>query len=345
MKLLKRGAYGLIVLILFIAGCTTPANDDNKPDNHNDQLENEQLNAGLTDEQADDFPRTIEWNGQEIEIKSKPKRIAALSLDAADAVLELVDAADLAAIADSIENSNLAINTDKAAKIEGKVSGSFSIDPEKILYYEPDLILLTKQHGSESDAEQILNQSGIPLISFSPWTTLDQIAANMTVIGQVTGEEALAEQVVKNMKERIETVQHAVEDVEDPPSTLVISPVGSNTGPFLPGSTSLANEVVRLAGAVPAAELMGLEQTTKATIEQVIKADPEYIVFANWSGDGEAAFSELMEAPGWETLQAVEHDRVLILDGKYLMTPNIHVASGVEQIAQWIFPERFEEKE
>ena len=53
-----------------------------------------------------------------------------------------------------------------------------SRDPEKILAYEPDLILLTKQHEGEMDAEQILLQSGIPLISFQPWNTIDEIAAN-----------------------------------------------------------------------------------------------------------------------------------------------------------------------
>lgn len=217
-----------------------------------------------------------------------------------------------------------------------------SRDPEKILAYEPDLILLTKQHEGEMDAEQILLQSGIPLISFQPWNTIDEIAANIRLIGKVIGEEQEAAKRVEAMLSRIQAIQEAVNEIEQKKNVLVISPVGTNTGPFILGSNSLSTELLKAAGAIPAAELMGLELTSPASIEQIIKADPEYILLTDWDGEGERVFAELMETPGWNTLQAVQNQRMKMIDAKYIITPNIHADEGIEEIARWLYPEVFE---
>lgn len=119
-----------------------------------------------------DFPIKVEINGIEVTLEKKPERIVAISLDTADAVLELTDASHVVAVADSIQNPHLAFQTNAGSEVANYLSFSASQDPEKVLAYDPDLILLTKQHEGEMDAEKILMQSGIPLVSFQPWNTV-----------------------------------------------------------------------------------------------------------------------------------------------------------------------------
>lgn len=79
-----------------------------------------------------------------------------------------------------------------------------------------------------------------------------------------------------------------------------------------------------------------------ASIEQVIKVDPEYILLTDWDGEGESVFESLMEDPGWSTLQAVQKEQIKMIDAKYVITPNLYAADGIEKIARWLYPERFE---
>lgn len=332
----------LALSLLMLSACTDPAEQNN-----NDDIP--ELDLSIKEESTDpistsldsDFPVSFELDGKTIAIETKPNRILALSLDTADAVLELTDSSAVAAITNSIVNPFIAFNEAKGNQIVDKVGSVSSLDPEKILAYDPDLILLTMQHGSEIDADKILSQAGIPLISLKPWSSLEQIKNNFLIIGKTLGEEKKAVELVADMTEKIDKIQDVVNKVDTKPSLLVISPVGTNTGPYLLGQDSLTSEIVRLAGAVPAVELMGLKQTTKASVEQIIKSDPDFIILSDWEGKGEDVFTDLMNEPGWNTLKAIKDKRIKIMPAKYLVTANIHVAEGIEEIAKWLHPELF----
>jgi len=333
----------LALSLLMLSACTAQTNRNNaNPDNFNTKAVTEEKGASsITASPDSDFPLSFELDGKTIAIEAKPNRIIALSLDTADAVLELTDSSAVAAITKSIENPYLAFNETKGNQIADKVGSVSSLDPEKILSYNPDLILLTTQHGSEVDADKILSQAGIPLISLKPWSSLEQIKSNVLIIGKALGEEKRAAEVVADLTEKVNKIQEVVDKTEIKPSLLVISPVGTNTGPYLLGQDSLTSEIVRLSGAIPTVEMMGLKQTTKASVEQIIKSDPDYILLSDWEGKGEAVFTELMNAPGWNTLKAVKDKRIKVMPAKYLVAANIHAAEGIEEIAKWLHPELF----
>ncbi|GFR38147.1 hypothetical protein PRECH8_14430 [Insulibacter thermoxylanivorax] len=186
MRLFNRAAVDFVfvlILILMTACSSTTATQDQDMINGKGEV-NEQEHATSdradeTDESDAVFPVTINLDQRQVKAASKPQRIVAISLDTADAVLELTDPSRVIAVADSIDNVHLAFQSKAGEQAANKLRFADSRDPEKILAYEPDLILLTKQHEGEMDAEQILLQSGIPLISFQLWNTIDEIAANI----------------------------------------------------------------------------------------------------------------------------------------------------------------------
>jgi iron complex transport system substrate-binding protein len=322
--------------LLFVTGCGSTKGQNE-----------EQANVSLestpapTEQNNASYPRVISVNGKDITIPKKPERIAAISLDAADVALELVDPERMVVVPKSSSDSSLAYRTEEAGKVPNKIMGATSLDPEQVLSYNADLLIMTKLHNKEKEVNDILQQSGIPILTLESWKTIEDVMNNITIIGQAVGEDAKAEKIVTEMKIKLEKISKAVEGVNKP-SVLVVSPLGPGTGPYLMGSSNISYDIVRLAGAVNAADQIGLTKTTKASIEQIIKADPEYILLIEWQEGKVGDLEEIMQTPGWSTLQAVQNNKVKQMPAKKLLNPNRYNVDHLEEIAKWLHPERFE---
>ncbi|QTH40177.1 ABC transporter substrate-binding protein [Cohnella sp. LGH] len=283
--------------------------------------------------------KTDQVNESASAIPSKPERIAALSLDAAEVVLELTDAERVAVVPRSIENPSLAFRTEEGSRVANKIAGATSLDPEQVLSYNADLLIMTKLHDKEKEATELLEQSGIPIISLESWSTMEVLMNNIMTIGAAIGEEKQAADIVAEMKSRQEKVVSAVSEAVRP-TVLVVSPLGPGTGPYLLGSSNISYDLVRLAGAAHAADSLGLTRTTKATIEQIIKADPDYILLVEWEKGKNDEMNEVTQTPGWSTLQAVKNKRVLVMPARKLLNPTRYSIDTLEEIAHWLHPER-----
>ncbi|MED1797389.1 ABC transporter substrate-binding protein [Brevibacillus porteri] len=319
----------ILLTVVWVAGCGSPKDQSEQP-----------LIHSTTQSAEQQYPITVSVDGKEVTILKKPQRIAALSLDAAEVVLELVEPERMTVVPKSISNRSLAYRTEEGSKVKNKIAGATSLDPEQILSYEADLLIMTKLHDKEKEANTLLQQSGIPIISLESWSTLDAVMANILTIGKATGETSKAEEIVADMRGRAEKVKKAIEGTNQP-SVLVVSPLGPGTGPYLMGSTNISYDLVRLAGAKHAADNLGLSRTTKATIEQIIKADPEYILLVEWQEGKVDDMNDIMQAPGWSTLQAVKNEQVKRMPARKLLNPNGYSIDTLEEIARWLHPDRF----
>lgn len=333
-----------ILLMSACGGMNTNSDNDKQRGANNGQIEQKKEETGyplLEDNVSDDsYPKTVMVNDEEVTINEKPKRIALLSLDAAEAVLEIGGADHVVAIPRSSTDPALAYQAEKATKVEHQITSATSLDPEQVLSFESDLLIMTKVHHAEQDADQILQQAGIPLISLSTWSTLEHIWANYALIGEAIGEKEQSEHIISEMKEKVEAVQAAIEGVAKP-SVLVISPLGPGTGPYFIGSSNISYDIIRLAGGHHSADDLGLTRVTKASMEQIIKADPEYILLIQWKEGDTADLEAITGTPGWQTLQAVEKGNVKKMTVKQIFYPNRYNANSLEEIAKWLHPGRF----
>lgn len=334
------------ILLLSACGDTTNSNSDHnkQQDVNNGQIEQKKGEAdspALEVNGSDDsYPKTVMVNDEEVTINEKPKRIAVLSLDAAEAVLEIGGAEHVVAVPNSSIDSALAYQAEKAAKVEHRITSATSLDPEQVLSFESDLLIMTKVHHAEQDADQILQQAGIPLISLNTWSTLEHVWANYVLIGEAIGEKEKAQQIISEMKENVKAVQAAVEGATKP-SVLVISPLGPGTGPYFIGSSNISYDIVRLAGGHHSADDLGLTRVTKASMEQIIKTDPEYILLIQWKEGDTADLEAITATAGWQTLQAVEKGNVKTMTVKQIFYPNRYNVDSLEEIAKWLHPDRF----
>src|SRR5699024_36061 len=130
--------------------------------------------SSVSEESADDddaFPVTLEIDGEQITIEEKPQHILPLSLEMAEIVLELVDPSHVTAVTRGVDDPYLSTQTDVSDDIPHRVGAAVNIDPEEIISYNTDLLLLTKMYGEQEDAEKTLSQLDTPILSFDAIVT------------------------------------------------------------------------------------------------------------------------------------------------------------------------------
>lgn len=332
--MIKKGLL-ISVSCLFLAACSAGKAEEDV-EQKQEQIQVQQEESKEEQLQADNFPVTVEIGGKFVTIEEKPERILPLSLDGAEIVLDLVGTERVLAISKSVENPMISAQAEHANNIQERIASATNIDPEQILSYETDLLLLTKMHGQEADADQLLQQAGVPILSFDTVKTVEDLFHNYELIGTAVGEQKKAETIVQSMKDEIQSIRKTIPQDVEAPTVLVLSEVGPGTGPYMLGPTNISYDLIKLAGGKPAVDVIELDRTTKAEVEQVIKMNPNYLFLLDWQGNGEQAYQELMDAPGWNTLKAVQDGNVKVMEVKYLMNPNREIVHGLKVLTETI---------
>lgn len=289
---------------------------------------------------ADGFPRTVMVEGEPVVIPAKPVRIAAVSGDVADILLEMVDPSRVVVVPIYMDNPAIYRNVEKAEAVPHRIASAVDLDPEAVLAYDPDLIIITLRQTAEIDALNLLRLSGIPIVAVSDWTGFDALKANVMLIGQAVGEDEAAARIVQDIDERLAEVQRRLEGVT-PKEVLPLSIFGPEaTTPFFIAPTSFKYDLLRKAGARSAGDRIGINRLVRASIEQVVQLDPEYMVLSDWAGTGADAYRAFLSHPAMQAVTAVAEGNVLVLPYRELWG-SLDAVDGVEKVARWLYPERF----
>src|SRR5262249_42878670 len=109
---------------------------------------------------------------------------------------------------------------------------------------------------------------------------------------------------------------------------------------FTAGHRSTIDDIIREAGGINVATERRLEESAEISPEQVIAADPEYILLSKWSTDDREGRIE--NHPLLRNLRAVKEQRVITIEGRYLTSVSHFVVEGAERLARKLHPDRFE---
>jgi ABC-type Fe3+-hydroxamate transport system substrate-binding protein len=70
----------------------------------------------------------------------------------------------------------------------------------------------------------------------------------------------------------------------------------------------------------------------------MIAADPDYVLLCRWAGDDRP--NQVDNHPILRRLRAVQTNRVLSIEGRYLTSVSQYVVDGVERLARLLHPDR-----
>jgi iron complex transport system substrate-binding protein len=248
-----------------------------------------------------EFPLTLEANGGQLTIPEKPDAIVSLSPTATEVLFAIGAGPQVIAVDDQSNYPPEAPVTD--------LSG-FTPNVEAIAGRKPDLVVIADDSAGLTSA---LGALDIPVLVQPAATRLDDTYAQITQLGQATGNPTAANRLVEDMKADIADIVASAPDRDDALT------VYHELDPTFYSATSetFIGQIYELAGfeniADRADEGGAAGGYPQLSSEYIVQANPDVIVLADTKCCGQTA-ATVAARPGWSGLQAVNGKGVVEVD-------------------------------
>lgn len=323
----KWGHFGIVLLLTMgiVAGCGSQ-----------EQKTEEKVVASQNDQKNDsgkEFPVTITDDAnRKVTIEEEPETIVSIQASNTEIAFALGVGDKL------IGRSDYDNYPEEALKIE-KVGGQ-DINAELVLTLLPDIALVTDYHyKTHPDVLKKFEEAGIEVVVVGSATSFEDVYENIEMIGEATGTKTEAEEIVTDMKERLQAIKDkAADSIKDKKKVWVeVSPAPDI---FTTGNNTFMHEMLESIQAVNAAE--NQDGWVKMTEEEIVKLDPEVII-TTYGYYIENPTAEVLNREGWTEVPAVKNGKVFDVDNDTVTRPGPRLIEGVETLAELIYPEIFKQ--
>jgi len=272
----------------------------------------------------------VDGLGRSVTIEKIPQRIVSLSPSNTEILFAL-------GLGDKVVGVTEYCNYPQAAKSKPKIGGFSSIDIEKVVSLEPDLVLATHIHSKT--VIPTLEKLGLTVVALTP-TSLPEVLDSITLVGKITGQNKQASEMVSDLKIRIEAIADKIKTLS--PDTMPrVFYITWHDPLMTAGTGTLADDVIHNAGGQNIASDISGDKTID--LETVIYRDPQIIIASIGMGTGEdLTWQYVQTEPRLKNTQALLNNRVYKLDGDLIHRPGPRIVEALEQIAYFIHPELFE---
>jgi len=223
------------------------------------------------------------------------------------------------------------------ASAVGSIGSTYGqLNTEAIVALQPDLVLAASITAPEQ--VQALEDLGLTTYVLSDPIDFDGLYRNLRTVGELTGRQAEAAELVAELEARVTAVEEMTQGVER--LRVFYEADGTDpTAPWTTGSGTFQSVLIDLAGGSNVAgEIAGWGQFS---LEQLVAVDPQVIVF----GSGQfvpTTVDSLAARPGWGTLAAVADGRVYAVDTNWVDRPGPRLVEALEAMARFVHPELFD---
>ncbi len=285
---------------------------------------------------SEDLPQTpvliTDQLGRTVALETAhPQRIVSLAPSHTETIYALGLSDRLVAVTDYC-------NYPPEAEEKPSIGGFSTPNIEEVVAMDPDLILATNIHESEVIPQ--LEAKGLTVVAVNP-TTIDEVIESMTLIGKVTGAGEKASDLVADMESRAKAVTDKTGGLTGAEMPRVLYIVWHD--PLMAaGSRTLHNELIRMAGGINVAS--DLERYATISLEAVIAANPQVMIAGVGMGTGEdlpLQFITTEDRLG--STDARINSRIYGINVDLVGRPGPRIIEALEQFAQFIHPELFEE--
>ena len=272
------------------------------------------------------WPRTlVDDEGTTIELAEPPQRVISLSPANTEIVFALGAGDRLVGGTDFDDYPPEAVRLPDVATFTGVLH-------EAVAGLEPDLVLAAGNNFTPADDIEYMRDFGVVVLVVYA-ETVDEVLADIELIGHALGEDDAAAQLVGEMEERISEVEGATAAIGELPR--VFYQIGSEPEIYAPAPDSFLADMVALAGGEPITT--SDPAVFSISVEQLVAQDPEVIVL------GDAAYgvcpAQLEARPGWGGMTAVREGAVRPVWDTIVTRPGPRLAEGLAALALAIHPE------
>ncbi|MFC7320142.1 cobalamin-binding protein [Halobacillus campisalis] len=211
-----------------------------------------------------------------------------------------------------------------------KLGPDLSIDIERIVSLQPDLVLASLSvPGMEKNIEG-LDAHNLPYIILNP-NSLEEIAEDIARVGEAIGEKKLGIEKSEEFRCAIEMYREKALDKEERPSLYWEwwpKPI------FTPGRANWLSEISELAGAYNIFQTEK-EANVKTDWDEVKKRNPEHICMV-WVGVKEEKMNPelIKKRPGWSDMTAVKNEHIHVLEESLYCRPSPRLLEGLSKLTE-----------
>lgn len=208
---------------------------------------------------------------------------------------------------------------------------------EQILAVNPDLILADSIHKAEIIPQ--LESHGLTVVTLAP-ANFDQIFASIRMVGEITGTEDKADELLNDMRERVAAITDKTKDLSESERVSVFYLVWHD--PLMTsGGDTLINEMIEMSGGKNL-----FEEVSGAAIvelEELIARNPQVIIAGVGMGiDVEITMQFFETEPRLNDTDAIKNGRVYGIHLDISGRTGPRIVEGLEAFARSIHPELFE---
>jgi len=265
--------------------------------------------------------------GRVVKLEKMPEKIISLSPSNTEIVFAL-------GLEDKLVGVTTYCNYPEAALDKPKVGGFSTVDIEKVVEIQPDLILVTRIH--EAEVIPGLERLGLTVLYLYP-KTLDEVLGAITLVGQCTGKEDVASQLVAELEGRIKAVTDKTANLTEAQKPRVFYAVRHDPL-WTVGAGHRIHELIELAGGINIAQ--DLSGSTTISLEAVIGANPQVII-AGRMGTAESALEFLKTDERLRDVDARISDQLYEVDPNLIGRAGPRIVDALELLAKMIHPEIF----
>ncbi|MFB6296544.1 MAG: PGF-CTERM-anchored ABC transporter substrate-binding protein [Halobacteriales archaeon] len=266
------------------------------------------------------FPVSMEdTTGTEVTVEEAPERVVTLAPSAAQTMWEIGAKEKVVGV------SKYAGYLEGASEKRNVSGGERIVVAEKVVAADPDLVIAP--NVIQNDTIEQLRSAGITVYRFEEARSIEGVYEKVELIGRLTGACDGAEERVEEMKDRIATVERAVEGQERP--DVLYSFFG-----FTAGSETFIHEIIETAGGNNIAADANISSYREISEEIVVDRNPDWIVL---NSDDPAV-------PGgaaYENTTAVRENQTVVVQIEHINQPAPRIVLAITKLAKAFHPEAY----
>lgn len=252
-------------------------------------------------------------NGENVRIYEKPEKMIILDSAAVEILFAIGQG-------DKIVGTHSFVTHPEQAKQIPKVGDAFSINIEKIIAQEPDLVYIFFDKFAED-----LNKNQLKVLYIKTLeNNFSNISDQILMWGKITGNKDSAIKLSEKFHNQIENIKSKINYQAESPKIFI-----DTTDLWTSGPNTLMGEVLELLNLYNIAhDISGYAQLNP---EIIIDRNPDFIITPNPN--------TFKNNPAFKEITAVKNNKIFTLPSDALSVPGPRFTDGINELASLIYPE------
>lgn len=264
-------------------------------------------------------------NGKEIVFEEAPERIISTAPNVTESIFAL-------GAEDKLVGRTDYCNYPEEASTIDSIGSLTEVNIERITELEPDVVIAASFFDEENIKK--LESLGIKVAVVMSQENFEGAYENIRNIALLANKEAKAEEIIKEMQEKVDHVKSSVESLETKSVYYVIG--HGEYGDYTATGDTFIGKMLEIAGG----ENVAKDATGwKFSLEKLVEADPDVVI----AESDPSTMQGLKEANGYKDLTAIKNGNFYGVDKDMVSRMGPRLADGLLQIAKAIHPKAFEQ--